>query len=163
MMGDGPYLTAAIFCERVIEEKDKILTLVRIMDAVQITLAPGAPADFPNDKDRIPVLFDSLIALKAGKSSGDHTVRIDMISPSGKRSESEKRTLTLPSEENGAANLITHHTISIMQGGLFYFEVFVDDTLATRIPFRIDVLRAEADQSPQPRGDILDPPAGNTV
>jgi Family of unknown function (DUF6941) len=149
-MSNGPYLSAALLCERVMEEKDKVLTAFRITDSTTITLPPGTPDDFPSETNRLPVTFDSLVSLKTGKSPGEHTVRIDMISPSGKRSESETRTLTLPDEEHGGANLIHHHTVSIKQGGLFYFEVLVDGELLTRVPFRIDVIRQSADQFPQP-------------
>lgn len=147
-MSEGPYVTAALLCERVMEEKDRVLTAFRIMDSTIITLPPGTPDDFPSETNRIPVNFDSLVSLKTGKSPGEHMVRIDMISPSGKRSESETRIVNLPEEEHGGANLISHHTLTIMQGGLFYFEVFVDSEVATRIPFRIDVIRQAGDELP---------------
>jgi hypothetical protein len=146
---EGPYLTAALFCERVMEEKDKVLTAFRIMDSIIIVLPPNAPPDFPSEGNRLPVYFDGLVSLKTGKSPGEHSVRVDMISPSGKRSTNDKQIVTLSQEEHGGANLTIHHSVSLKQGGLFYFEVFIDDRLATRIPFRIDVVRSAAPQTDQ--------------
>jgi len=152
-MSEGPYLTVALFCERVIEDKENVLTVMRIMDSIVMHLPAGTPDDFPSDENRIPVLFDGLVTLKTGKAPGEHIVRIDMISPSGKRSDGEKRTVTLPPDEHGGANLIHHHVVKVKQGGLFYFEVFVDERLLTRLPFRIDVKRQAATEPPLPRED----------
>jgi hypothetical protein len=149
-MSEGPYLTAALFCERVIEDKERVLTIVRIMDSIIIDLPEDIPADFPSDENRLPVSFDGLVSLKTGKSPGEHTIRIDMISPSGKRSENYRQTVTLSPEEHGGANLMLHNTVSVKKGGLFYFEVFIDDKLATRLPFRIDVRRQAAVQPTPP-------------
>jgi hypothetical protein len=151
-MSEGPYLTAALICEKVIVGKDDVVTVMRIMDSTIIVLPEGTPADFPSDEHRIPVTFDHLVCLKTGKSPGPHTVRIDMVSPSGKENEGPPFAIVLPPEEHGGANITFHQTVYMKHGGLFHFSVFIDDQLATRIPFRIDVVRQAALQPPPPPG-----------
>ncbi|HKA06322.1 MAG TPA: hypothetical protein VKD71_03635 [Gemmataceae bacterium] len=131
-----------LFCERVIRGDDQILTLVRVIGGIEITIDADAPADFPSEANRIPIQFESVATLKAGKAAGEHKIRIEMISPSGKHSESTDQTVTVPEPENGTANLITRHTVYIKKGGIFYFDVFVDDVFGTRVPFGITVTRS---------------------
>lgn len=149
-MTPAPYLTAALFCERVIEDKEGVLSVIRIMDSIVIELPADAPDDFPSEHNRLPVAFDGLIAIKTGDSPGEHTLRVEMISPSGKRSETHRHVVALKEQEHGGANLTLHNTIKLKHGGLFHFEVFIDDRLATRVPFRIDVVRKTPTTSPEP-------------
>ena len=70
-MSEGPYLTAAFFCERVIEDKEKVLTIVRIMDSVVVYLPPGTPNDFPSEENRLPVHFDNVHRIACKRAMRD--------------------------------------------------------------------------------------------
>ena len=39
----GPYLVAALFCEKVLSEKDGVISTMRIVDRITITVSGEAP------------------------------------------------------------------------------------------------------------------------
>ena len=46
--GRGPYVTTAVFCETVLQESSGVLTLVRIIDRMEITASgSNAPEEMP--------------------------------------------------------------------------------------------------------------------
>ena len=159
-MTDGPYLTAVFICEKIMQEKDDVLSVIRMMDTMILQLPEGAPDDLPSEQNRIPVTFDLLVCLKTGKAPpAPHTLRIEMTSPSTKTSSQTFPFHPTPGE-HGGANLILRQTIAIKHGGLFYFDFFVDDNWMTRLPFRIDVKRPEPQQSsPTPTAQEAETPS----
>src|SRR5438552_267263 len=98
----GPYLAAAFFCERTIQDKqDDSLSAIRIVDQLTIGVAPSAPPDFPSEADRISFPTHALLSFKTGDSQGDHNVRCVMESPSGKSSTVFDRNLPFSPQPNG--------------------------------------------------------------
>src|SRR5262245_54605911 len=126
----GPYLAAAFFCDAVIEDRaDGALSAIRIIDTINIVL-PATP-DFPSEENALPVAVAGILSFKSGDSPGGHVVRVVMNSPSGKKSPPFEQTLTLVETEQGGANLILRNTISVVKGGLFWFDVYLDGKLIT--------------------------------
>jgi hypothetical protein len=145
----GPYLAAAFFCESVIEDKhDNALSAIRIIDQVNLVLSSNAPSDFPSEQTRLPVPISGILSFKTGGAPGEHIVRVEMVSPSGKRSLAHKQTLVCSKEEHGGANLRYTATVMVMKGGLFWFDLFLDDELVTRMPLKIAIQRESLPQSP---------------
>jgi hypothetical protein len=138
----GPYLAAALFCESIIVDKqDGAFSAIRIIDQIDIALAPSAPDDFPSEANRIPVSTNALLSFKTGNSPGDHTVRIDMESPSGKVSKVLEKTVPLTQQPNGGANIRISPTIAVKEGGLFLLHVFLDGELVTSMPLQVSIQR----------------------
>src|SRR5262245_34366539 len=92
----GPFLAAAFFCETVLEDKkDGALSAIRIVDTITVNLPPSTPPEVPSEQHRIPISLAGLVAFKTGDSPGEHTVRVDMESPSGKKPKTVvEQTLT---------------------------------------------------------------------
>ena len=133
---DGPYLAAALFCETVIEDAaDRALSAIRIIDTITLVL-PDTP-DFPSKENRLPVRMTGLLSFKTGGSPGEHVVRVVMISPSGKKNPALEQTITLREPEQGGANVTLRTTIGVVKGGLFWFHVYLDGKLLTRMPLKI--------------------------
>lgn len=148
----GPYLAAAFFCETTIEDKeDSALSAIRLIDQVTVTLPPSAPADYPSTKQMLPVQVAALVSFKTGNSPGDHTVRIDSFSPSGKTQTVFEKTVPLTPLPSGGANIRLNSTILVKEGGLFWMYVFLDGKEVTRMPLLISIRRSEeqAGQSDQ--------------
>jgi hypothetical protein len=141
----GPCVAAACFCENVIEDKsDGAMSLIRIIDKITITLqSPPAPPDFPSDENRLGVNIIAFVSLKAGDSPGEHAVRMEMVSPSGKRNPPWVQQITFPAEPTSGANIRMNSVIYIVAGGLFWLEVFVDDKLLTCMPLQILINKVE--------------------
>jgi hypothetical protein len=139
----GPYLAAAFFCEKTIEDKqDGSLSAIRIIDQMDIVLDQSAPPDVPSETNRIPVLLHVLLSFKTGDSPGHHTLRLILESPSGKSEQVFEETLPFSEAPQGGANLRINTTIQMKKDGLFWTHVFLDGKCLTSMPFHISVRRA---------------------
>jgi hypothetical protein len=138
----GPHLAAALFCERIIEDKDDgALSAIRIIDQINIEIEAGAPPDFPSETNRIPVSMQALLMFKTGDSPGNHTVRLVMESPSGKSQEVLERTIPFTQPPHGGANIRNNIFIGVKAGGLFRLHVYVDGKHIAHMPLEISVRR----------------------
>ena len=154
----GPYLAAAFFCENVIEDKaDGALSAIRIIDQIKIGLRDSP--DFPTEENRLPVSISGLLSFKTGHSKEkEHVVRVTMISPTGKVNVPFEQTLRFTAPEHGGSNLTLRTTIMVVNGGLFWFKVYLDDKLIAHMPLLITVQKmapaefqaALAESSPVP-------------
>jgi hypothetical protein len=142
----GPFLAGAFVCEKVLEDKDKALSAIRIVDTFTYILGNDTPPDIPSEEKRLPVQITALLMFKSGNAPGEHSVRVVMVSPTGKINEEEAYTnkITFTDDEASGANITLHTTIAVIKGGVFWFNVYVDDKLVTRIPCRINVQRQES-------------------
>jgi len=135
----GPYLAAALFCERVIEEKDGVLSIVRVIDRI-IHSASGA--DTPEVMPPLSYGLTALICLKSGKASGAVQVRVDMESPSGLVKSGPSMTALMEGGEGDRGqNLIMKMQMMFEEPGLYWFNVRVEDKIVTRMPLRVVYMR----------------------
>jgi hypothetical protein len=136
----GPYLSAAVICERVLEEKDGVVTLVRLIDRFTITLqGPEAPATLPPT----PISLIAVVWLRSGEARGSYTLKLRPELPSGQTLDAAQLTVHLEGEERGTRSVFTLNLVA-EQEGLYWFDVLLGDTLLTRIPFRIIYQRMTA-------------------
>lgn len=155
-MGDsesrqGPFITAALFCERVLSEKDDVPTLVRIVD--QFT------ADISDDDPTGMVLVEAtmFIAIKSGGYIGPVAFHVERVSPNDSRDINPGDQFDFTHPEQGA-RITMDVRIAARTSGTHWFEVFANGHLLTRTPIVIVVNRAakntdarvEADQAPPP-------------
>lgn len=141
----GPHLAAAVFCDNVLQEKqDGALTVIRIIDTVNVTLHPSTPADVPSEANRIPVTVQGLVSFRTGDAPGEHTIRLQMQSPSGKTTDIYQTSLVFKPEPNAGGNVLFNSVIAVMKGGLFWLSVYLDDQKMTQMPLMINVNRGEA-------------------
>jgi len=128
----GPYIQAAALCEQIIEDKTGVLSLIRIVDTVTHTVAsPDAPSEMP------PVTYPMkmVIMLKSGRARGRHELKIVPEMPSGELKQPVVQSLQMEGEERGANHIINMFFTFTMEG-LYWFNVYLDDSLLTRIPLR---------------------------
>ncbi len=135
----GPYVKSALFCERVLEEKDGVLTLVRVIDKLmQTARGPEAPNALP------PVTYPltCVVMLNPGDALGRHDFSIAVEPPSG----IGKRTLGQGSVhfEGPERTAVVAIQLQMMfdQEGVYWFEFALDEqTILTRMPFVIQYTR----------------------
>ena len=139
----GPFLSAAFFCESVIESKDGALTPVRLIDQLTVALDPSTPQDVPSETNRLPIEIWSVIGFKSGDSPGEHVLRLVLESPSGKKQTVFQQMIPLSEPPHGGANIRLKQQIAVMNGGLFWTHVFLDDRPVTSIPLLITIVRGE--------------------
>ena len=131
--GDGPFIQVACFCEQVIEDKTGVLSLIRIID----TLTHGAAG--PTPPDEMPPFVYPLkfvLMMKSGAARGRHNVRIQPELPNGSTQDSINITAHFEGEEKGH-NIVANLSFNFTLEGLYWFNVFLDDTKLTAIPFRV--------------------------
>ena len=129
----GPYLKAAAFCSDVIEGKDGVLSLVRIIDRLTTAAAgPDAPVSMP------PVAYQLKLVLMfiSGRAKGTQVVALKVEDPAGQVRDGWSGTVFLEGEDRGA-NLIIDMTFTFGLEGLYWFHLLLDGDLVTKLPFRL--------------------------
>jgi hypothetical protein len=135
-MADKPLLSAAFLCEKVLQEKDDVLSAMRIVDTFTVSIPPDLPSG-----TKPAIQLTGLLSFKRA-SSGDrpekHQATLRVRSPSGRQILlPQKIDLFFKAEECAGANAILNIGLSIEEFGLFWIDVFVDDEPTTQIPFRL--------------------------
>ncbi len=115
----GPYLNAAVICEKVLQEKDETLSVIRMIDRFNVTVsALGSPENLPP----IPLNLTVLISLKSGKARGRSTVKLRIESPSGLKLPDQLLPVLFEGEDRGV-NLVMNLNLVIDQEGVYWFDV----------------------------------------
>src|ERR1039458_4756975 len=80
-----PYVTAALLCERVLQEKDESVTIMRVIDKLQYRLE-GVGTTLPAGLKPV-VAIQGFVSLKSGPVTGDHTIKVVVERPNGDRKD----------------------------------------------------------------------------
>ena len=130
----GPHLKAAVLCEKVIEDKRGVLSLIGIVDRfTQTAIGPGAPNEMPTLK----VSASAVIMLVSDEAQGRHDVQLSIRKPSGISQELGSASVLFEGQDRGA-NLVVQLELVLEGEGLHWIEVRLDDEeLLTRMPLRV--------------------------
>jgi len=133
MIEEGPYLQAAALCERLLEEKDSVLTLVRLID--QVSLLPFTPAAgviYP------PYIIWAVLTFKSGSVQGTRTVTLRTPPQLGLTKPDTSVEVTFEGGIKGVNVMIQMSiTPGRAQGGDHWLDVVLDEQIVTRVPLRI--------------------------
>ena len=129
----GPYLNAALLCEKVLQEKDEVISIIRMVDRITLTTYASLS---PDSLPPLPINLYALIALKSGSAKGRHTVKWINETPSGVRLPEQLLPVLFEGDDRGV-NLVLNINMVVDQEGVYWFEVPLEDQLLTRIPLRI--------------------------
>jgi hypothetical protein len=139
---EGPYVQMAGLCDQVIEDKTGALSLIRIVDTITHTEArPDAPIEMPS----VTYPLKMVIMLKSGRARGRHELKIVPEMPSGEVKPPLTQSIQMEGEERGV-NRIINMLFTLTMEGLYWFNVYLDDSLLTRIPLRIKYNRVVTQQ-----------------
>ena len=129
---DGPFLMASFFCERVLVEKDGVVSAIRIVDRFTHTITgPDAPDKMPPFKISIALL----IAFKSGDFKGKQDLTITPNAPSWQMLPGIIAPLLLEGNDQGA-NININYVFEAQEEGLYWFDVSLNGKLFTRMPLR---------------------------
>jgi hypothetical protein len=131
---EGPYLLAAVLCERVLEEKDGVVSVIRIVDRIVHTpRGPHAPEKMP----AVPVALTLFVSLKSGFARGRFNVRVRAIDPAGGAlSEVSLPILLEGGDDRGVQSILPLFFVA-QEEGLHWFEIRFEERLLTRVPLRL--------------------------
>lgn len=139
----GPYLQAAALCEKVIESKEGVLSLINIVDQItQTATGPEPPENLP------PFILQDVfvvIMLKAGEARGRYEIKIRPEDPSGRDLPDVETTVQLNGGNSGM-NIVAPLQLAVENEGTYWFNVFfmassTDERLLTRIPLTVQYAR----------------------
>lgn len=128
-----PLLAAAFLCEKVLQEKDGVLSAIRLVE--RITLTASGPQR-TNKMPEFPVSITALVKFWSGDAKGSRTVKIQSVAPSGFKSPEMSLPIFLEGEERGAS-LVVNVAFQAREEGLHWFDVYLGDDLVTRMPLRV--------------------------
>lgn len=133
----GPYIQVAAFCDQIIEDKTGALSLIRIVDILtHPETGPEPPAEMPPVMHRMKLI----LMLKSGRARGRHEVKIVPELPSSETKEPIALSVHLEGEEKGA-NIVADVSFTFTMEGLYWFNVYLNEVVFTRIPFRVRYVR----------------------
>lgn len=128
-MDSGPHLQAALICERVLQEQDGIISVIRHIDRVIFVVGPDGDLVQPQH----PITF--LVSFKSGSARGSYNVEIHREKPSGEQDAVLSAPVFFEGEERGV-NLVVAAAFAPDQAGLYWYDVYFEGTRVTRIPLR---------------------------
>lgn len=148
---EGPYLSAAILCEKVLVEQDGVKSVVRIIDRViRQAIGPNPPQEME------PFDYEAtlLIRFKSGRARGTYPLEIQLIKPSSESAMPLKQTILFEGEEDRGMDIVANMKIKFDLAGIYWFNIVLNDVCLTRIPFRVvylpQVRRMSAPSGGQP-------------
>src|SRR5215831_7001617 len=71
-----PYVAAALICEKVLQETNGSISIIRLADRVDITKPPDFPAGV-----KPMIQLNGFVSLKSGDTKGDFTLTIEGTNP----------------------------------------------------------------------------------
>lgn len=140
----GPHLIVAAFCEQVIEDKSGVLTLIRIVDRMNITAqGPTAPEQMPPAN----LNWFLVLIMKSGEARGSLPVKIEPELPSGIRLQPISFSAHFEGGNRGIQT-ISQLNMRLETPGVYWFRIHVDDQLLTQIPVEVIYSRIVTPQAP---------------
>jgi hypothetical protein len=141
----------AAICENTLEEKDNVISAIRIVDKFTIEepteISEGETAALP---------LKVLVMLKSGSVRGEKDVLIVMEKPSGKRANAARAKVVFGGDETGV-NLRATIPVPLSGEGVYWLDVLVEETVLTRIPFRIAYSKKPTTPDGQPPAPASEP------
>jgi hypothetical protein len=134
----GPWVTYAAFCERVLQEADGAVTLVRVVNRI-VRVEPLTPPEQP--VVALPTVLALAISLKAGSALGTCRVTLQTVSPSGIRAPEQAFDVLFESEDRGVNLILWPILINTEPAGLTWVDLRADGELLSRVPLRVVVQR----------------------
>jgi hypothetical protein len=135
-MRGGPYVIAALVCEKLLVEGDGVESFIRVVDRVTVgAIGPEPPTEMPSQQ--IP--YTLCLTIKSGEARGRHSLKVRPEKPSGEQLPAIEVGLNLEGADRGTNVNIGLQGFVFDQEGLWWFDVLLGDneTLLTRVPLRL--------------------------
>ena len=130
----GPFLSAAILCEKVLIEQDGVASAIRIVDRVTQQVSGPQPPDAMEPFEHELTLY---LTFKSGAARGPFRLEIRLQKPSGESPAPFTQTLNFEGDDERGVNIINRFQIRVEMPGLHWFDVYLEGHRITRIPLRV--------------------------
>ena len=142
----GPFLTVATFCEQVIEDKSGVLSLIRIVDRMNITTYQGPTA--PDEMPPVNLNWFLVLNMKSGEAHGSLPVKIEPELPSGIRLEPITLSAHFEGGNRGTNIIYKLNNMRLEMPGIYWFRIYVDEQFLTQVPVEVIYSRIVTPQPP---------------
>jgi hypothetical protein len=143
----GPFVAAAVFAEKVLQERDGTKSLIRIVDRVTQTAVGAEPPEAMPPLEWQATVF---ISLKPGQARGGTGFRILMESPDGFSREVAAGSFNFLGGPNNGADLLAPFKHRFEMPGVYWFDIEIDGSILTRMPLEILYERRVMPRPPNP-------------
>lgn len=134
----GPHLAAAFFCERILQERDGVPSFIRVVE--RFTIPMPDPAKLPAGMQfPAPVLQVTLVvSIKAGTiGAGKYNLRVRLNKPDGAEMQDTAHPIFMNGSDDNGFLFFTPMVLVAPEEGLYWFDVYFETALLTRIPLRV--------------------------
>lgn len=138
----GPFVGAALICEKVLKETDGVASFIRVVDRINVQ----GPTDELPPNMVIPLAL--VLNLKVGDARGKHKVTFRPETPSGQTLPEVSLQVLFEGDGDRGVNVNLNYGLKVEHEGLHWFDVFVDSEMITRIPLRIIYRKIEPNVRP---------------
>lgn len=146
---ETPYIAAAIICEQALQEKDNVISLIRLVDIMNTTFTPSNEEEAAKGI-RIPLEFTLFISFRAGPARGKREVIVHLYDPAGDhRFQTGPYPMVFTSAEQGH-NLKIQSSLTLKDPGVYWFEIVVGGQAVTRVPLTVNLAILPPAQTEQP-------------
>lgn len=128
---DGPYLMAALLCERVERTADGRRNLVGLLD----TVVKDGEEDPAQMTPLVATVF-IVVQFRSGSARGSMELGIRPTYPSGLRKGGSSISIFFAGDET-ASGIELPLDLTLDETGLYWFDILLDSQLVTRIPLRV--------------------------
>jgi len=126
-----PLLGAAFLCERILQERNDVVSAIRLVDTWTVERIPEFPGGVAGIKCWAMVMF------KSGDARGRYTVSFQLRKPSGATMEfGTPQAIDLKGGEHGAS-LMIEILMPANEMGLFWIDVLLDGERVTSMPLKL--------------------------
>jgi len=138
-----PSLKLGVICEWALQEKDRVLSLIRIVDQFTITITGKEPPD------QLPQWILKLtIVMSWVGGLGTHEAAFNITSPGGETQPSPKSWSFNLDSLNRGHNIIARLPVKTTKPGVYWIEFILNGKVKGRIPFRVLYKREQLRQLP---------------
>ncbi|MGA8907747.1 MAG: hypothetical protein WB524_09025 [Acidobacteriaceae bacterium] len=152
----GPHLTAAFLCEKILTERDGVASFIRIVDRFTIPVMPQLPPGVelpPGVQLPAPTIqFNLVIMLKSGDlGASKHTMKVTLVRPDGIEMPSQAFSVFFNGSDDNGVAVISPMALPKPEEGLYWFDVYFETHLITRVPMRVFYQEMQMMQGPPNR------------
>jgi hypothetical protein len=135
----GPHLSAAFICEKILMERDGVPSFIRAAERFTIPVLPPIPPGVPVPQMQTPPLQTNLVVLlKAGDlKAGKYNLTIKLQQPDGNYAPDRTESIFFNGGEDQGALAVVQIMMAMPPEGLYWFEVYFEFQLLTKVPLRI--------------------------
>lgn len=127
----APSLRIAALCERVLQEKDGALSLIRLIDRLVITAeGTDVPKELPPGQVPLTALMSWINGL------GNYEAKVHVDCPDGSSFESLTVPFYLDSLDK-VHNVIVRLVLPVKRQGVYWFNFVLGEDVKSRLPLRV--------------------------